>query len=237
MPWPPDPVWLVCPLGTPCEPAPIPFVDAAGFLSDPAPGLDAGPHSLSDLMNRWTLWALRASEHLVRLYRRLGDPRQAASASLAAGPCEERARRLGWAHYSSAPVAAPMQAEADEAKEEAQCWAFLVQAHVGVLAFHTVVDPSAGKARGLRGSRTATAKALSHALRGFRTAFPEAMAHPGIEWAVRSALTQFAEAFIAQAQVAAHADRLPLQRDLQAALLGSLLEDLPDLAFCESNHA
>lgn len=214
-------------------------METARFLSDlgPDPDLGADLPSLPDLMNRWTLWALHASEHLVRLYRRLGDPRQAASAALAAGPCEERARRLGLTHRSARPPAALLRPEADETEEEAQCWAFLVQAHVGILAFHAVVEPSAGKAPGLRGSRTATAKALSHALRGYRTAFPEAMAARGIARAVRSALTQFTEAFSAQARVAAPSDRLPLQRELQVALLDRLFQNLPELDPWEPRYA
>jgi hypothetical protein len=188
-------------------------------------------------MNQWTSWALLASEHLVRLYRRLGDNRQAASAMLAAGPCEERARRLGLTFRTTPGSVAFMEDQEGETEREAACWAILVQAHAGVLAFHAVVDPGGVVSRGLRGSRSATVKALRRALQGFRTAFPEELAGPWIREALAMALERFSGSFTAQVRMAEGTDRSSIQRELQDLLFGSLLEEIPDLITQEPRYA
>lgn len=238
MPQPPD-----LPLGPPAAPWPAcpPTANPSGEA--PFPGFvghlpsELGGASLPELMNQWTLWALLASEHLVRLYRSLGDDRQAASAMLAAGPCEERARRLGLAYRTAPGSVGFLEGQESETDREAACWAFLVQAHAGVLAFHTVVDPGAASSRGLRGSRSATAKALRRALQGFRTAFPEELAGPWIRGALAAALERFSGAFTAQVRGADDTDRPAIKHELQEVLFGSLLDEFPDMGIQEPRYA
>jgi len=187
------------------------------------------PASLTEIVNAWTIHALLAAEYLVKLYRRLRDDRQAAMALLAGGPCEERARRCGLASRISGERPGFLVDPSKETWYEALSWELLIEAHAGLLAFHSVVGQDSGSARGLRGSRTATQKALRHAVQGYRTAFPEEMAEPGIRRTIGRTVTRFMETFIEDFQVEVESERASLRQDLHDAILLFLTEEVAPL--------
>ena len=81
---------------------------------------------LSQTVDGWTAQAVAASRYLVRLYRALGDGRQAAAALQGCGACEERQQRLGLQGLSQALADASGAAHPEEGSGEARAWQLLV---------------------------------------------------------------------------------------------------------------
>lgn len=150
---------------------------------------------LTQQIDDWTIQILMATRHLARLYRILGDDRQAATALQSAGLAEERARRLGIEGGVASARDTFQRQYPDETDAEAAAWQVLVEAQAGICAFHAMVEENHEKGKSLRGSRIASLKAFRKALAGLRTAFPEPMAQDGITRAIHTASRTCAELF------------------------------------------
>ena len=154
---------------------------------------------LHQTVDTWTIHAVVASRHLIRLYRALGDDKQASIANHSGGPAEERAQRLGLSVRIATLQATFSDENPEEVAGEAQAWQILVEAQAGICAFHAIADGHSEKSRGLQGARNAFTKAFRRAIQGYRVAFPEQMANEGISKAIRMAsercTTTFMETF------------------------------------------
>lgn len=149
---------------------------------------------LSEAVDSWTIQAMVASAYLVKLYRALGDDRQADTALRSCGHCEERAKRLGLQARISERHALFVANHPEDSPGEAKAWQLLVEAQAGLAAFHGIVNDHA-KGGSLRGGRTATAKAFHKAMQGYRVAFPVEMASEGIQKAIAFATARCADTF------------------------------------------
>ena len=145
--------------------------------------------SLTEAVDSWTAQAVMASGYLARLYRGLGDERQADLAAQACGSCGERAQRLGLVARIAALDTTFTLEHPEETIGEEKAWQLLVGAHAGLHAFLGLVDGDE------QGRATGASKAFHEALRGYRTAFPEEMTIPGIRKAIDAAARHSAEAF------------------------------------------
>ncbi|BDU73170.1 hypothetical protein [Mesoterricola silvestris] len=184
------------------------------------------PSSINQTVNDWTTQVLVAAGHLVWLYRRLGDERQAALALRAMGPCEERAQRLGLKSGISQLQARFLSDPLDEVAREARAWQWLVEGHAGISAFHGMVEGDDDKGRRLRSNQAATTKALHLALRGYHVAFPATLAEEGIRAALESATARCARAFTMDLQDASDEERADLRLELQSTILDALILEL-----------
>jgi len=180
--------------------------------------------SLTETVDFWTAQAVMTSGYLVRLYRFLGDDRQAYLAMQGSGPCEERAQRLGL-HPQVAALRAVFVAEhPEETLSEEKAWQLMIEAHSGLCAFHGLVDDHE-KGGSLRGSRTGTNKAFRMALRGYRSAFPEEITIPGIQQAIETAATRCAEAFSIEVDGVADDEKVDLRRELHSNILEAIISE------------
>jgi hypothetical protein len=161
--------------------------------------------SLTQTVDIWTAQVVQASNYLTRLYRVLGDERQAYQAMQACGPCEERAQRLR------------LQPQIEKA------WQLLIAASAGLCAFHGLVDDHE-EGKNLRGPRTATNKAFNNSLRGYRTAFPEELTIPSIRQAIEQASLFCADAFSSNVDEATCQEKADLGRELHAEILETLMK-------------
>ncbi|WP_285605820.1 hypothetical protein [Geothrix edaphica] len=106
---------------------------------------------------------------------------------------------------------------------EARAWQILVEAQAGVCAFHAMTGDDPGKARGLRGARTASTKALDRAVHGYRVAFPDVMAEAGIRSALEGAASTCVRGFMEDLEGDGPAeDREVLQESIYRDILGAL---------------
>ena len=156
------------------------------------------PHGhLTAYVDAWTIKAVMASRLLTRLYRVLGDERQATLAIQAGAPTMERMFRLGLQARIPAVMEAFALEHPDEPQAEQAAWMALIEAQTGLAAFYAISNTSDAKpVPGLRGSRTATYGALRKAIRGIHTAFPEAMANEAVSLATKRAVTTCVDAFL-----------------------------------------
>ncbi|WP_005034620.1 hypothetical protein [Holophaga foetida] len=175
-------------------------------------------------MDQWTVDAVAASRHLLKLYRRLGDPKQATRAIQAGQPAEERASRLALAQRHEAFRAT--LAVLTEEEGEATAWCQLLEALAGQCAFIALVEQE-GPARGLQGARQANHRAFTIALQGYRTAFPEPLASQGITSALQDAAATCATNL---------AQNLEEPPDLRAYLHASILDGLRKAAGLEKGE-
>jgi hypothetical protein len=153
---------------------------------------------LTTNVDTWTVQAVVASGWLTRLYRSLGDDRQAALAIQVGKPGMERLSRLGLESRLPAQLEGFLRQHPDETRAEEAAWTLLVEAYGGISAFIAVTDSTDGRAApGLRGTRTATNGAFRKAIQGFHTAFPEEIVGPAVTTATRKAYAQCADAFLA----------------------------------------
>jgi hypothetical protein len=143
------------------------------------------PSSLDVQVDSWTTQILGAAGVLVRLYRCLGDDKQAAVALQILAPAEERARRL----RLKAPAPLPLNERAGETETEteAAAWGDLLTAQAGLFTFHAMVVDNSPEGRKLGGARNLAGKTLQRAIRGLQTAFPEGMAQAILDQAIQSA--------------------------------------------------
>ena len=146
---------------------------------------------LSLTVDTWTSEAVVASRYLSRLYRALGDDKQAYRAIQAGAPAAERAQRLGLSSRIAAMQVNFAIDNPDEVQGEAKAWKTLVESQAGLCSFHSMVEGHSKNA--LQGSRGATGKAFLQSLDGFRAAFPEPIAHNGIFEALQAAAGRCAE--------------------------------------------
>lgn len=151
--------------------------------------------TLSQTVDTWTLRAVAASRHLARLYRTLGDGKQASHALQAGSPAEERAQRLGLLAQLPAAEARLKDDVSEETEQEAWAWQSLIESQAGICAFHAMVLDHQDS-RGLRGSRTAASRAFQLALKGYRIAFPEPLTSIGIGQAIEAAADGCVRAFV-----------------------------------------
>lgn len=180
--------------------------------------------SLTQTVDSWTAQAVMTSGYLLRLYRILGDDRQAAIAIQAVGPCGERVQRLG---IQAQVAALNIIFEAEHPEEtigEEKAWQLMIEAHAGLCAFHGLVDDHE-KGGSLRGNRTGTNKAFHMALRGYRTAFPEEFTALGIKQAVETAATRCADVFSANVEFPTDQEKSDLYQELHANILEALLKE------------
>lgn len=147
-------------------------------------------------VDTWTSQAVVASRYLIRLYRALGDEKQASNAIQSGAPAEERAQRLGLSLQISALQTTFVEDHPEEVIGEAQAWQALVEAHAGICAFHAMVKGHSEKSRGLHGARNASTKAFHRSIQGYRVAFPEQMANDGITKAIGTASERCADTFV-----------------------------------------
>ena len=96
--------------------------------------------SLTEAVDSWTAQAVMASGYLARLYRGLGDERQADLAAQACGSCGERAQRLGLVARIAALDTTFTLEHPEETIGEEKAWQLLVGAHAGLHAFLGLVD-------------------------------------------------------------------------------------------------
>lgn len=151
---------------------------------------------LSRAVDTWTAKSAVASRYLLRLYRVLGDDKQAANAMQAGKSSEERARRLGLDTQLAAMKALHGEIDPENMLAEARAWGILVEAHAGICAFHAMVDSQHEKGRSLQGARNTASKALERSIHGYRVAFPEEMANEGILRAIEAAAHICAKTFV-----------------------------------------
>lgn len=182
---------------------------------------------LSQAVDTWTCQAVSASRFLQALYRRLGDEKQATNAIQAGAPAEERGGRLGLSARIAALKIIHGQESPDAAPGEARSWQVLVEAQAGVCAFHAMADHcDDGKARSLRGARTANNKAFQQALRGYRIAFPEEMSEAGISQAIEIAASTCVATFMEDLTDASEEERESLRQDLSRTILDALTREI-----------
>ncbi|WP_148300407.1 hypothetical protein [Holophaga foetida] len=151
---------------------------------------------LTQFIDAWTIRAVVASRFLARLYRAMGDGRQASNAIQAGAPSEERAQRLGLAPRVAEGQAVFGDEVGEEIEKEIRAWQSLVESQAGISAFHAMVEGCSRGRRGLRGARQAAGKAFHRAVQGYRIAFPEEMAREGISLAIQAATILCMEAFL-----------------------------------------
>ena len=174
---------------------------------------------LTAIVDAWTVQAVMASGWLTRLYRSLGDDRQAALAIQVGVPGLERLKRKGLQASVQLLNEGFNRQHADETRAEAAAWALLVEAYGGISAFIAVTDCSDGKAAsGLRGARTATNGAFRKAIQGFHTAFPEEIVDPAVAAAIQKACSQCADAFLADVDEKDPAKLSELRASLEACV-------------------
>jgi hypothetical protein len=179
------------------------------------------PNRLNDQVDKWTVQAVMAGQHLLRLYRSLGDDKQAATALRTLASSEERARRL---RLDPMIVSLrnlfladhPIEVDAEEA-----AWRLLLEAQAGLCAFHAVAIGTQGEGK-LRGSSTATTKALHAAIKGFRTAFPESMVQEGVRGALHGAARRCAETCVKDVEDLEGEERERVTQSIQDDLLEAL---------------
>lgn len=177
-------------------------------------------------VDTWTCQAVSASRFLQALYRMLGDEKQATNAIQAGAPAEERGSRLGLSSRIAALRIIHSQDSPDAAPREARSWQVLVEAQAGVCAFHAMADYcDDGKARSLRGARTANNKAFQQALRGYRIAFPEEMSEAGISQAIEIAASTCVVAFLEDLTDTSEEERQILRDDLSRSILDALARE------------
>lgn len=182
---------------------------------------------LSQAVDTWTCQAVSASRFLQRLYRMLGDEKQATNAIQAGAPAEERGSRLGLGSRITALRIIHGQESPDAAPSEARSWQVLVEAQAGVCAFHAMADLcDDGKARSLRGARSANNKAFQQALRGYRIAFPEEMSEAGISQAIEVAASTCVAAFLEDLTDASEEERQTLRQDISQSILDALTREI-----------
>jgi len=183
--------------------------------------------SLTAMVEYWTAQAAMASGFLLRLYRDLGDDRQAYLAMQAVGPSKERAQRFGF-HSQVDALKAVFAAEYPEKTlGEKNAWQLMIEAHAGLCAFHGLVDEHE-KSGSIRGSRTGTNRAFHMARRGYRTAFPEEITIPGIRQAIESATAICADVFSSNVGCASDQEKSDLRQELRANILEALLKEVGD---------
>jgi hypothetical protein len=149
---------------------------------------------LSVTVDTWTIQAVVASRYLLRLYRGLGDGKQALTASQAGAQAEERAQRLGLTSGLAALQQLFVEKNPETTEAEAEAWKTLVEAQAGICAFHSMVNETPKGSSGLQGSRTRAAKAFCRSIQGYRVAFPEQIADEGIAKALELAAEKCTEA-------------------------------------------
>lgn len=151
---------------------------------------------LSKHVDQLTCQSIRASRLLAKLYRSLGDEKQAANAIQAGAPAEERAHRYGLSAHISSLTLPLSQEDANEVQAEKKAWELLVEAQAGIAALHSMDSRHAGKHRGLRGARNTAKTALCRAVKGYGMAFPEEMVRSGVLRAISSASEYCARVFV-----------------------------------------
>jgi hypothetical protein len=178
---------------------------------------------LSAYVNAWTVQAVTASRWLTRLYRSLGDDRQAATAIQAGAFAVERMNRAGLQDQVGPLQERFIQKYRDETQAEESAWTALVEALVGLSAFFSVTGSTDGKpAPGLQGARTATYGALRKAIRGFHTAFPDVIVDQDIASAIRNSASACVDAFLADIHETVPERRDSLRVGLEACVLEAL---------------
>ena len=181
--------------------------------------------TLNQTTDFWTAQAVMASGYLLRLYRILGDDRQAAMARQACGPCEERAQRLGLMAQIVVLNSQFIAEYPEDTLGEEKAWEILVEAHAGLSALHGLVHDHE-KAGSLRGSQTGTLKAFHKALRGYQTAFPDEMTILGIQVAVEAAANRCADAFSLEVDGVTEQEKADFRKELYSNILEALLKEL-----------
>jgi hypothetical protein len=181
---------------------------------------------LSETVDSWIIQAMVASTYLVKLYRALGDDRQADTALRACGACEERAKRLGLQARIAELHAVFVANHPEDSPGEAKAWQLLVEAQAGLSAFHGIVNDHE-KGGSLRGNRTATAKALHKSMQGYRVAFPVEMASEGIQQAIVVATARCADTFVhdLEADGDSAQAKTELRQDLYQSILVALTQE------------
>lgn len=170
-------------------------------------------------VDNWTIQSVLASRFLLRLYRALGDGKQANNAIRAGHPAEERASRLRLEFASREALGA----EGSGALGEADAWRILVESQAGICAFHAMADSHPEGGKSLKGARNSATKAFERAVQGYRVAFPELDAKAGIRLAVEGAAATCAETFIADlSDDDPEEDREALRRELYREIFDAL---------------
>lgn len=183
--------------------------------------------SLNETVDSWTAQAVMASGYLMRLYRILGDERQAYIASQAGGLSEERAQRLRLRARIATLNAVFATGYPEETDGEEKAWQLLIEANAGLNAFYGLVEDHE-QGGSIRGARTATNKAFHKALKGYRTAFPEDTTIPGIQQASAQAALRCAEAFSFEVDGTTDQEKSDLRQELHGYILEALRKEVGD---------
>jgi hypothetical protein len=180
--------------------------------------------SLSQAVDQWTAEVMVASGYLVRLYRILGDDRQAFMAVQAQGPSAERVQRLGFGPRVQALHNIFVAEHPEDAIGEQKAWELVLAAQAGLCAIHVMVDEHE-KGGSLRGPRTATTKAFHKSLLGYRAAFPEEMTIPIIHRSIETAAMRCAESFALNVDETTDHEKAELRREIHANILDALMKE------------
>lgn len=177
---------------------------------------------LAQSVDAWSVQVVVASHHLLGLYRRLGDEKQAVRANQAGSSAEERCQRLGL-HAAIAKQRATIRTEfPDETDSEAYAWRMLVEGQAGLSAFHALVDQDQTKAGTIRGKRRATFRGFQIALQGLRAAFPEEMTTSWIKQAIHQAADICAETLLLGLEEHPDMERPEMYQELHTSIREAL---------------
>jgi len=168
-------------------------------------------------VDAWMVQTILAARHLARLYRRLGDDKQAAAALESLSPAEAHVRK--W--RIQVPRDGLSLDQLGEMEAEALAWEHLLEGQAGVCAFHAVIE--AGK---VRGSRKPTERGYLRALKGLHTAFPAGVAEACHGRAIRRVSTMCADLFIQDlGEEGTPQERERLHRTIQDGILQTFLPE------------
>jgi hypothetical protein len=188
------------------------------------PSRAAAPSQLSATVETWILQGVAASRYLARLYRALGDGRQAAAAILIGQSVTERMERMGLQAQLPALATAFGSSDLDETQAEEAAWQCLITAQAGLCAYLSLLDWMGQPTSGLQGQRTATHKAFQRALYSYRVAFPEEMTRQGIARALEEASRVGAEAFNQEVEDLPEQEQEGVLAEVRVRLLDALRE-------------
>jgi hypothetical protein len=143
--------------------------------------------SIARTLDEWVLQAVSASRFLTKLYRALGDERQAFTVIRAGSIAENYCAKQRFSGKFPAVLKTDHGDPAQVAADEEAAWKQLLEALAGLCAVFAMVDWSRETATGMAGSRTAASAAFRQALRGYLTAFPDTMVREGVAQSLEAA--------------------------------------------------
>lgn len=144
-------------------------------------------------VDRWTLTTVAASQTLVRLYARLGDPTQRARALQGGQAATERMERLRL--RPQLPDYLVLFQGGEDVEIEEKAWESMLQSLLGLSAYYAMAQNTlqGSETRGLRGPQNANHRSTIQAYLGFKTAFPEEVVQSSRKAAIETAAHEAAQ--------------------------------------------